>query len=68
MGQGRFVHPRRRRTLTPHEAARLQCLPDFVAFDAVDMTRSALATMIGNVAPPLLATRIVEALVAQELL
>jgi DNA (cytosine-5)-methyltransferase 1 len=68
MGQGRFVHPLRRRTLTPHEAARLQCLPDFVAFGAVDMTRSALATMIGNVAPPLLATRIVEALVAQELL
>jgi DNA (cytosine-5)-methyltransferase 1 len=68
MGQGRFVHPRRRRTLTPHEAARLQCLPDFVAFDAVEVTRSALATMIGNVAPPLLATRIVEALVAQELL
>ena len=68
MGQGRFVHPRCRRTLTPHEAARLQCLPDFVAFDAVETTRSALATMIGNVAPPLLATRIVEALVAQGLL
>lgn len=68
MGQGRFVHPRRRRTLTPHEAARLQCLPDFVAFESVQLTRSALATMIGNVAPPLLATRVVEALVDQDLL
>ncbi len=68
MGQGRFVHPRRRRTLTPHEAARLQCLPDFVAFDSVQMTRSALATMIGNVAPPFLAMRVVQALVAQDLL
>jgi len=68
MGQGRFVHPRRRRTLTPHEAARLQCLPDSVAFESVPLTRSALATMIGNVAPPLLATRVVEALVDQELL
>lgn len=68
MGQGRFVHPRRRRTLTPHEAARLQCLPDFVAFHSVELTRSALATMIGNVAPPLLSTRVVEALVQQELL
>ena len=28
MGQGRFVHPLVRRTLTPHEAARLQFLPD----------------------------------------
>jgi DNA (cytosine-5)-methyltransferase 1 len=68
MGQGRFVHPRRRRTLTPHEAARLQCLPDFVAFESVSLTRSALATMIGNVAPPLLATRVVEAMVGQQLL
>ncbi len=68
MGQGRFVHPLRRRTLTPHEAARLQCLPDFVVFDSVPLTRSALATIIGNVAPPLLATRVVEALVEQGLL
>lgn len=68
MGQGRFVHPLRRRTLTPHEAARLQCLPDFVNFESAEITRSALATMIGNVAPPLLATRVVESLVAQGLL
>ncbi len=67
MGQGRFVHPLRRRTLTPHEAARLQCLPDYVDFSGVS-TRGELATMIGNVAPPLLATRIVATLVDQDLL
>jgi DNA (cytosine-5)-methyltransferase 1 len=67
MGQGRYVHPRRRRTLTPHEAARLQCLPDYVRL-ATETRRSILATMIGNAAPPLLAARLVEALDEQGLL
>jgi DNA (cytosine-5)-methyltransferase 1 len=53
MGQGRYVHPSRRRTLTPHEAARLQFLPDFWDFGPV-RTRSVLAEMIGNAAPPVL--------------
>jgi DNA (cytosine-5)-methyltransferase 1 len=53
MGQGRYVHPGRRRTLTPHEAARLQTIPDW--FDFKDATtRSALARMIGNAVPPLM--------------
>ncbi len=51
MGQGRFVHPKRRRTLTPHEAARLQFIPDFYRFPA-DINRTALAEMIGNGVPP----------------
>lgn len=59
MGQGRYVHPARPRTITPHEAARLQMLPDFVDFSAV-RTRSALARMIGNAVPPVLATAICE--------
>jgi DNA (cytosine-5)-methyltransferase 1 len=67
MGQGRYVHPERPRTLTPHEAARLQCLPDFVALDRVG-NRGKLAQMIGNVAPPLLTTILVERLVEQKLL
>lgn len=67
MGQGRYVHPERARTLTPHEAARLQCLPDFVALERVG-NRGKLAEMIGNVAPPLLTTILVERLIAQELL
>lgn len=50
MGQGRYVHPSEPRTLTPHEAARLQFIPDFVRFDAVE-GRGRWARMIGNVAP-----------------
>jgi DNA (cytosine-5)-methyltransferase 1 len=50
MGQGRYVHPSQRRTLTPHEAARLQFIPDFFAFDSV-AKRTALSEMIGNAVP-----------------
>lgn len=65
MGQGRFVHPLRPRTLTPHEAARLQFLPDFVRFESVT-SRTQLANIIGNVAPPALTIRVVSALVEQK--
>jgi DNA (cytosine-5)-methyltransferase 1 len=67
MGQGRFVHPLARRTLTPHEAARLQFLPDFMDFSRVTR-RSDLATMIGNAAPPILTISLVGALIDQGLL
>ena len=53
MGQGRYVHPSRRRVITPHEAARLQTLPDFVNFSSVP-ARKHLAKLIGNSVPPLL--------------
>ena len=53
MGQGRYVHPSRRRTLTPHEAARIQTFPDGI-FDFGGARRTALARMIGNAVPPLL--------------
>jgi DNA (cytosine-5)-methyltransferase 1 len=53
MGQGRYVHPARPRTITPHEAARLQTLPDFFDLRS-DTTRSAWAHVIGNAVPPLL--------------
>jgi DNA (cytosine-5)-methyltransferase 1 len=49
-GQGRFIHPTQMRTLTPHEAARLQLFPDFFDFSAVQ-SRTSLASMIGNAAP-----------------
>jgi len=49
-GQGRFVHPNRPRTLTPHEAARLQFFPDYFDFSSGD-TKSALANIIGNAVP-----------------
>lgn len=59
MGQGRNVHPSRPRTITPHEAARLQFLPDFFSFGAVS-TRGGWARLIGNAVPPLLTMRIAE--------
>jgi len=51
MGQGRFVHPTKRRTLTPHEAARLQMIPDYFDFSDIS-ARTALAEAIGNAVPP----------------
>jgi DNA (cytosine-5)-methyltransferase 1 len=53
MGQGRYVHPQHRRTLTPHEAARLQTFPDWFDFGA-QTRRGVLATAIGNAVPPFL--------------
>jgi DNA (cytosine-5)-methyltransferase 1 len=52
-GQGRYIHPTCRRTLTPHEAARLQSFPDSFDFSCVKL-RTALANMIGNAVPMLL--------------
>ena len=56
MGQGRYVHPSQPRTLTPHEAARLQTIPDW--FDWGHIPRGQAATMIGNAVPPLMAAGI----------
>lgn len=53
MGQGRYVHPQRRRTITPHEAARLQTFPDWFDFGE-NTPRGVLAKAIGNAVPPLL--------------
>ena len=50
MCMGRYVHPSQRRTITAHEAARLQYIPDWFSFDAVGH-RTALARMIGNAVP-----------------
>ncbi len=63
MGQGRYVHPSRRRTVTPHEAARIQTFPDY--FDFGETSRTALARMIGNAVPPLLNIAVGEKLVPQ---
>ena len=51
-GQGRFVHPAKPRTITPHEAARLQTLPDFFDLDT-RKGRGVWARVIGNAVPPL---------------
>jgi DNA (cytosine-5)-methyltransferase 1 len=52
-GQGRFVHPLERRTLTPHEAARIQFFPDF--FDFGERGRRDYQELIGNAVPSKLA-------------
>lgn len=54
MGQGRHVHPSHRRTLTPHEAARIQFFPDWFDFTAGGeiLSRGTWSTMIGNAVPP----------------
>jgi DNA (cytosine-5)-methyltransferase 1 len=49
-GQGRYVHPSRKRTLTPHEAARLQFFPDFFDFTTAE-TRRTFSKTIGNAVP-----------------
>lgn len=49
-GQGRFVHPLRARSITPHEAARLQSIPDHFSFGST--ARTQLQKMIGNAVPP----------------
>jgi DNA (cytosine-5)-methyltransferase 1 len=53
-GQGRYLHPDEPRTLTPHEAARLQLFPDWFDFSRAK-TRTALCACIGNAAPSKLA-------------
>ena len=50
MGRGRYVHPSRRRTITPHEAARIQFFPDFFQFKTTK--RTTLQMIIGNAVPP----------------
>ena len=55
MGRGRFVHPTQRRTLTPHEAARIQGFPDWYRFTDVTgrpLTRKRYEKLIGNAVPP----------------
>jgi DNA (cytosine-5)-methyltransferase 1 len=54
MGQGRYVHPSQPRTLTPHEAARIQGFPDWFDFtvSGAVLRRRTWATMIGNAVPP----------------
>jgi len=53
-GRGRYVHPTRRRTLTPREAARIQGFPDtyrFVTDPRHPPTRKDLAKWIGDAVP-----------------
>jgi DNA (cytosine-5)-methyltransferase 1 len=53
MGQGRFIHPEQARVITPHEAARIQGIPDGLDFSSVQK-RTSLHQMIANAVPPVL--------------
>jgi len=66
-GQGRFVHPLFRRTLTPHEACRLQFVPDFFAFPEA-VGRRSMQQIIGNAAPPKLSHAVILAAAVQGVL
>jgi len=63
IGQGRYMHPDHARALTAHEAARIQGFPDYFDFSAC-LTRTALATMIGNAVPPQLGKALLDAFLA----
>lgn len=65
-GQGRFVHPHEPRTLTPHEAARVQTFPDW--FDFGHLGRQQLQKAIGNAVPPLMASVALRELLIGDLL
>lgn len=52
MGQGRFVHPNQRRTLTPREGARLQFFPSWYRFETNGGAKKEIVTLIGNAVPP----------------
>jgi DNA (cytosine-5)-methyltransferase 1 len=55
-GRGRYIHPLRRRVITPREAARLQSFPDSFRWivNGHDPARNALTKWIGDAVPPLL--------------
>jgi DNA (cytosine-5)-methyltransferase 1 len=66
-GQGRFVHPKHPRTLTPHEACRLQFVPDFFRFPS-NVGRRSMQQIIGNAAPPKLSQVLIAEAAARGLL
>jgi DNA (cytosine-5)-methyltransferase 1 len=67
MGQGRYVHAKKKRLLTPHEAARLQGFPDFFDFSSATLL-SALREMIANAVPPQFTMTLIARLIAKRIL
>ena len=54
-GRGRYIHPELRRTITPHEAARIQGFPDTFEFRMTSgepLSRTNVSNMIGRAVPP----------------
>lgn len=66
-GRGRFIHPKKKRVLTPHEAARIQGFPDwfdFVTPSGDSLTRTMLGKWIGDAVPSILGAAAVISAVA----
>ncbi|MCA0910076.1 DNA cytosine methyltransferase [Qipengyuania gaetbuli] len=69
-GQGRYVHPKRRRVITPREAARIQGFPDWFNFmpEGIDVRRKDVAKWIGDAVHPILGyAAVLSALTALEM-
>ena len=65
-GQGRFTHPEAfpGRTITPHEAARIQTFPDSFDFSANGtIPFSHQMRVIGNAVPPVFAMKLAESII-----
>ncbi len=55
-GRGRYIHPKERRALTPHEGARIQGFPDSFSFvfPGAQSYKVKLSKVIGDAVPPAL--------------
>ena len=55
-GQGRYIHPLRRRLITPHEAARIQGYPEWFNFEpqGQPLKRKNIAKWVGDAVHPTL--------------
>jgi len=56
-GRGRYIHPLRKRVITPHEAARIQGFPDWFSFAGAGsgtIPRKNLEKWIGDAVPPIM--------------
>jgi len=55
IGRGRYIHPTQRRSITPHEATRIQGFSDtfnWMQSTGLPWPRSTYAKLIGNAVPP----------------
>jgi len=66
-GKGDYIHPLRKRVITPHEAARIQGFSDFFDFSMVTL-RGDLHNMIANAVPPKITAMIVSSLLDNNIL
>lgn len=61
MGQGRYIHPTEKRTITAREAMRIQCFPDWYDFEGINKITS-IRKLIANAVPAVLTYHIISQL------